>query len=59
MLLAKPETFMNLSGLSVAALLEELQIGVEDLIVLHDELAFPFGTMRLSSSAVRTAGTTE
>src|ERR1700744_1486081 len=47
-LLAKPETFMNLSGLSVAALLHELQLGVEDLIVLYDELAFPLGTLRLA-----------
>ena len=47
-LLAKPETFMNLSGLSVAALLDELELGVEDLIVLYDELDFPLGTLRLA-----------
>ena len=47
-LLAKPETFMNLSGLSVAALLNELELGVEDLIVLYDELDFPLGTLRLA-----------
>ncbi len=47
-LLAKPETFMNLSGLSVAALLDELHLGVEDLIVLHDELDFPLGTLRIA-----------
>ncbi|WP_263380649.1 aminoacyl-tRNA hydrolase [Granulicella paludicola] len=47
-LLAKPGTFMNLSGLSVAALLKELGLGVEDLIVLYDELAFPLGTLRLA-----------
>ena len=46
-LLAKPETFMNLSGLSVAALLNELELGIEDLIVLYDELAIPLGTMRI------------
>jgi PTH1 family peptidyl-tRNA hydrolase len=46
-LLAKPETFMNLSGLSVAALLHELELGVEDLIVLYDELAIPLGTIRI------------
>ncbi|QMV18638.1 aminoacyl-tRNA hydrolase [Granulicella sp. 5B5] len=46
-LLAKPGTFMNLSGLSVAALLEELELGVEDLIVLYDELAIPLGTLRI------------
>ncbi len=48
-LLAKPETFMNLSGLSVAALSQELGIAVpsEDLIVLYDELAIPLGTIRI------------
>ena len=48
-LLAKPETFMNLSGLSVAALVQEL--GIEnvsgDIIVLYDELALPLGTIRI------------
>jgi PTH1 family peptidyl-tRNA hydrolase len=47
-LLAKPGTFMNLSGLSVVALLDELGLGVEDLIVLYDELAFPLGMLRLA-----------
>ena len=46
-LLAKPETFMNLSGLSVAALLKELDIPAEDLIVLYDELAIPLGQLRI------------
>ena len=46
-LLAKPGTFMNLSGLSVAALLEELELGIEDMIVLYDELAIPLGTLRI------------
>src|ERR1700679_3561102 len=48
-LLAKPETFMNLSGLSVAALLHELELEkpAEDLIVLYDELAFPLGQLRI------------
>lgn len=48
-LLAKPETFMNLSGLSVAALLRELGITLPsaDLLVLYDELAFPLGELRI------------
>jgi PTH1 family peptidyl-tRNA hydrolase len=49
-LLAKPETFMNLSGLSISALVQEL--GIEDvsrdLIVLYDELAFPLGRFRIA-----------
>jgi PTH1 family peptidyl-tRNA hydrolase len=51
-LLAKPETFMNLSGLSVAALIQEFEIAVpsEDLIVLYDELAFPLGRLRISAN---------
>lgn len=49
-LLAKPETFMNLSGLSVHALLRDLGLGVEDLVVLYDELAFPLGTMKIAAS---------
>lgn len=53
-LLAKPETFMNLSGLSVAALVRELQIPIPssetspDLIVLYDELAFPLGRFKIA-----------
>jgi peptidyl-tRNA hydrolase, PTH1 family len=49
-LLAKPETFMNLSGLSVAALMQELEIATpsEDVIVLYDDLAFPLGTVRVN-----------
>lgn len=47
-ILAKPETFMNLSGLSVAALVEEFNIDPRsDLLVLYDELDLPLGTMRV------------
>jgi PTH1 family peptidyl-tRNA hydrolase len=46
-LLAKPETFMNLSGLSVAALIQEFEISPEDIIVLYDELALPLGAIRI------------
>jgi PTH1 family peptidyl-tRNA hydrolase len=48
-LLAKPETFMNLSGLSVAALVRELEIGIpsQDVIVIYDELDLPLGTIRI------------
>jgi len=46
--LAKPETFMNLSGLSVRDLVAEHKVSPEvDLIVLQDELDFPLGTLRL------------
>jgi PTH1 family peptidyl-tRNA hydrolase len=47
-LLAKPETFMNLSGLSVRELVVEYDARPEtDLIVIQDELDFPLGTVRI------------
>ena len=47
-LLAKPETFMNLSGDSVRALLAKHEAKPEsDLIVIQDELDFPLGTLRI------------
>ena len=50
-ILAKPETFMNLSGASVAALLKEFEIGPEDrsnnLVVLYDELDLALGTIKI------------
>jgi PTH1 family peptidyl-tRNA hydrolase len=47
-LLAKPETFMNLSGISVAELARKYEVNVPtDLIVVHDELDLPFGTVRI------------
>jgi peptidyl-tRNA hydrolase, PTH1 family len=47
-LLAKPETFMNLSGLSVRELVEKYEADpAKDLIVLYDELDFEWGTMRI------------
>ena len=47
-LLAKPETFMNLSGISVRELVTKHEIRPEeDLVVIQDELDFPLGTLRL------------
>ena len=46
--LAKPETFMNLSGLSVAALVRELDVNPSTgLVVVYDELALPLGAIRV------------
>jgi PTH1 family peptidyl-tRNA hydrolase len=46
--LAKPETFMNLSGDSVRELLAKNKLSPEsDLIVIQDELDFPFGSLRV------------
>ena len=47
-ILAKPETYMNLSGLSVVELAAEHQVDVtRDLIVIYDELDLPLGTIRI------------
>jgi PTH1 family peptidyl-tRNA hydrolase len=45
--LAKPQTMMNLSGLAVKELLERLEIGPTGLIVLWDEVMLPWGTVRV------------
>ena len=48
LILAKPETFMNLSGLSVRELVAEYQVEVKsDLIVIYDELDLPLGAIRI------------
>jgi peptidyl-tRNA hydrolase, PTH1 family len=49
LVLAKPNTFMNLSGGPVAALLRFYSLEPSRLIVLHDELDLPFDTVRLKS----------
>jgi peptidyl-tRNA hydrolase, PTH1 family len=47
-LLAKPETYMNLSGMSVRELVAEYEAEPEkDLVVIYDELDFPLGTLRI------------
>jgi PTH1 family peptidyl-tRNA hydrolase len=47
-LLAKPETFMNLSGMSVRELVEKHSVDPEkDLIVMYDELDLPLGMIRI------------
>lgn len=46
--LAKPETYMNLSGMAVRELVAEHQIKPEtDLIVIYDELDLPWGAIRV------------
>ncbi len=46
-LLAMPQTYMNLSGNSVRALLAFFKVDVANLIVIHDDLDLPFGKIRL------------
>src|SRR5579863_4524056 len=45
--LAKPHTMMNLSGLAVRDLLERLESGPEELVVLYDDVALPWGMLRI------------
>ena len=45
--LAKPQTFMNLSGGPVAAVRSFYKVPAERIVVIHDELDLPFGVLRL------------
>jgi PTH1 family peptidyl-tRNA hydrolase len=48
--LAKPQTYMNLSGQSVAALVRFFNLSLEHTVIIHDDLDLPFGTIRLRPS---------
>jgi len=50
LLLAKPGTFMNLSGNSVAGLVRKYKIPLSDLLVIYDDLDLPLGKIRLRQS---------
>jgi len=47
LILAKPQTYMNLSGQSVQGLLHFYKIPLENLIIAHDDMDIPFGTIRI------------
>lgn len=49
LLLVKPQTFMNLSGDSLWELVNFYKDGIEDLIVIHDDLDLPLGKLRFKS----------
>jgi PTH1 family peptidyl-tRNA hydrolase len=46
-LLARPQTYMNLSGVSVKPLLEKYELTPADLILIYDDLDFPWATVRI------------
>ena len=46
-LLAKPQTYMNLSGISIRELLAKYELDVDALLVMWDEVQLPFGTIRI------------
>jgi PTH1 family peptidyl-tRNA hydrolase len=50
LLLARPGTFMNLSGKSVACLVRKQKIPLSDLLVIYDDLDLPLGKIRLRQS---------
>jgi PTH1 family peptidyl-tRNA hydrolase len=45
---AKPQTYMNLSGQSVELLVKRFNIDLDNLIVIHDDLDLPLGKIRIS-----------
>ena len=45
-LYSKPTTFMNNSGMAVQAIKEYYKLGIEDIIVIHDDIDLPFGTVK-------------
>jgi peptidyl-tRNA hydrolase, PTH1 family len=49
-LLAKPQTFMNLSGDSVGPLMRDDGLGPADVVVVHDDLDLPLGVLKVSVS---------
>jgi peptidyl-tRNA hydrolase, PTH1 family len=46
-ILAKPQTYMNLSGEAVGSLAGYFQIPPENILVVYDEIDLPFGTLRM------------
>ncbi len=46
-ILVKPQTYMNLSGQAVSALVRYYKIQLQDLIVAHDDVDLPFGVIRM------------
>ena len=47
-ILAMPQTFMNLSGQSVRAIMDFYKLSTDDIIVIHDDLDITFGSYKIS-----------
>ena len=45
--LARPQTYMNLSGQSVSRLIKKFNINLDDLLIIHDDLDLPLGKIRI------------
>ena len=48
LVLAKPQTYVNLSGESVSRLVRKFNINLDDLMVIHDDLDLPLAKIRIS-----------
>jgi PTH1 family peptidyl-tRNA hydrolase len=55
-ILAKPDTMMNNSGWAVRKLLDYFELGVGDLIILHDDADLELGDVRLADTSRTGAG---
>ena len=51
LIVARPQTHMNLSGQSVIRLVKKFNVSLNDLIVIHDDLDLPLGKIRISQSS--------
>lgn len=47
LILAKPQTYMNLSGQAVGALIRFYKIPIDQLVIVYDDIDLPFGVLRL------------
>jgi len=50
-LLAKPQTFMNLSGETVRAMLDFYKLTPDDILVVHDDIDLPLGKYRIATDS--------
>jgi PTH1 family peptidyl-tRNA hydrolase len=49
MILIKPQTYMNLSGESIAGFLKKFDVALDKILIIHDDIDLPFGTIRLKN----------
>jgi PTH1 family peptidyl-tRNA hydrolase len=49
-ILAKPQAFMNNSGISIKKAISFLKINFEDLIIIHDDIDIPFGQIKIAKN---------
>lgn len=50
-ILVKPQTFMNLSGVSVKAILDFYKLSPDDMIVIHDDIDIPLGKYKIATDS--------